>query len=412
MKRAIVALIVSCFLATLVVQMRASPARERVGEFQGGSPSHKTMTGWPAVEQVFHQQVQAAGIVGSSVLVVRDGSVAATATDGYQDLTTKRAVDQDTIFHWASITKTFTGIAVMQLRDRGRLKLDDPVVKYVPEFQRVHNPFGDVSQVTIRHMMTHTSGLRGPTWPWGGDQPWHPFEPTDWEQLIAMLPYTQLNFAPGTKYSYSNPGVIFLGRIIQLLSGDDYEVYVTKNILMPLGMHASFFDRAPYHLLAHRSHSYFRSDDGLTEARFDFDTGITVSNGGLNAPLGDMAKYLAFLTAVRQSPLYEGVLKRASLEEMWMPQIAATDGEGATGASAQAGLSFFLERHAGLDLVAHSGDQNGFISHLYVHVPSRTAYVASFNTDVAASKVNPGRPSTRQVDASVRDAIIRELITR
>src|SRR4029078_9559511 len=181
---------------------------------------------------------------------------------------------------------------------------------------------------------------------------------------------------------------------------------------MPLGMHTSFFDRAPYHLLAHRSHSYFRSDDGLTEARFDFDTGITVSNGGLNAPLGDMAKYLAFLTAVRQSPLYEGVLKRASLEEMWMPQIAATDGEGATGASAQAGLSFFLERHAGLDLVAHSGDQNGFISHLYVYVPSRTGYGAPFNTDVAASKVNPGRPSTRQVDASVRDAIIRELITR
>jgi hypothetical protein len=97
---------------------------------------------------------------------------------------------------------------------------------------------------------------------------------------------------------------------------------------------------------------------------------------------------------------------------MWKPQIAATDGEGATGADAQAGLSFFLERHAGLDFVAHSGDQNGFISHLYVHVPSRTAYVASFNTDVAPSKVNLGRPSTRQVDAAVRDAIIREVIAR
>jgi len=368
------------------------------------------VTGWPAVEQVLHQQVKAAGIVGSSVLLVRDGSIAATATDGYQDLATQRAVDQDTIFHWASITKTFTGIAIMQLRDRGRLKLDDPVVKYVPEFQRVHNPFGDASQVTIRHMMTHSSGLRASTWPWGGDQPWHPFEPADWEQLVAMLPYTQLNFAPGTKYSYSNPGVIFLGRIIQLLSGDDYEVYVTKNILMPLGMHASFFDRAPYHLLSHRSHSYFRSDDKMTEARFDFDTGITVSNGGLNAPLGDMAKYLVFLTAARQTPLDEGVLKRASLEEMWKPQIAATDGEGATGSNAQAGLSFFLERHAGLDFVAHSGDQNGFISHLYVHVPSRTAYVASFNTDVASSKANPARPTTRQVDAAVRDAIIREMI--
>ena len=384
------------------------------GSTISGSPrgGERSLTGWPAVEQVLHQQAQAAGIVGSSVLVVRDGSIAATATDGYQDLAAKRAVDAETIFHWASITKTFTGIAIMQLRDRGLLALDDPIVKYVPEFRRVHDPFGDVSQVTIRHIMTHSSGLRAPSWPWGGDQPWHPFEPTDWEQLVAMLPYTQLNFAPGTKYSYSNPGVIFLGRIIQILSGDDYEVYITKNILMPLGMHASFFDRAPYHLLPHRSHSYFRSDDRLTEARFDFDTGITVSNGGLNAPLGDMAKYLAFLTADRQSPLYAGVLKRTSLEEMWKPHMAATDGEGATGTNAHAGLSFFLERHAGLDFVAHSGDQNGFISHLYVHVPSRTAYVASFNTDVAPSKINSGRPTTRQVDAAVRDAVIHEMIER
>ena len=85
----------------------------------------------------------------------------------------------------------------MQLRDRGLLALDDPIVKYVPEFRRVHNPFGDVAQVTIRHMMTHSSGLRAPTWPWGGDQPWHPFEPTDWEQLVAMLPYTAAEFRPG-----------------------------------------------------------------------------------------------------------------------------------------------------------------------------------------------------------------------
>ena len=375
----------------------------------GGSGSPE-LPGWRAAERVFHEQARAAGIVGSSVVVVRDGVVAATATDGYQDLDAKRAVDAETIFHWASITKTFTGIAIMQLRDRGLLALDDSIVKHVPEFRHVHNPFGDPAQVTIRHMMTHSSGLRAPTWPWGGDQPWHPFEPTAWDQLVAMLPYTQLNFAPGTKYSYSNPGVIFLGRIIQLLSGEDYEVYVTKNILMPLGMHASFFDRAPYHLLAHRSHSYVRNDDGLSEARFDFDTGITVSNGGLNAPLGDMAKYLAFLVGDARRPDYDGILKRSSLEEMWKPQIRATDGEGATGNAAQAGLSFFLERHAGLDFVAHSGDQNGFISHLYVHRPTRTAYVASFNTDVSASKTTPARLTTKQVDAAVRDAIIREVL--
>ena len=377
------------------------------GALTGAQPS-----GWPAVEQVFHQQIKAAGIVGGSLVLVRDGAVVASAVDGYQDLDTRRPVDTGTIFHWASITKTFTGIAIMQLRDRGLLSLDDPIVKYVPEFGKVHNPYGEVAQVTIRHMMTHSSGLRGPTWPWGGDQPWHPYEPTEWDQLVAMLPYTQLNFAPGTKYSYSNPGVIFLGRIIQRLSGDDYEVYIAKNILMPLGMHSSFFDRAPYHLRPHRSHSYLRDATGLREARFDFDTGITVSNGGLNAPLGDMAKYLAFLMGDSRTALYETVLKRTSLEEMWIPQIRASDGEGATGDAAQAGLSFFLERHAGLDLVAHSGDQNGFISHLYLHRPSRSAYIVSFNTDVSASQKNPAQRTTRQVDAALRDAIIREVIAR
>ena len=115
------------------------------------------MPGWTAVEQVFHQQTQAAGIVGSSVLVVRDGSVVATATEGYQDLAAKRPVDADTIFHWASITKTFTGVGIMQLRDRGLLSLDDPIVKFVPEFRAVHNPYGDISQVTIRHMMLSSS---------------------------------------------------------------------------------------------------------------------------------------------------------------------------------------------------------------------------------------------------------------
>ena len=377
-----------------------------------GGRTNSTLTGWTAVEQVFHQQIKAAGIVGGSILVVRDGNIVATATDGYQDLSTKRSVDADTIFHWASITKTFTGIGIMQLRERGLLSLDDPIVKFVPEFRAVHNRLGDISQVTIRHMMTHSSGLRAPTWPWGGDKPWHPFEPTRWEQLVAMFPYTELNFAPGTKYSYSNPGVIFLGKIIELLSGDDYEMYITKNILLPLGMHSSFFDRAPYHLLSHRSHSYFRTDAGLEEGRFDFDTGITVSNGGLNAPLGDMAKYLMLLTADRATTVDDSVLKRSSLEEMWKPQLPAADGEGATGSSAQAGLSFFLERHGGLDFVAHSGDQNGFISHLYVHRASRTAYVVSFNTDVAASKASGDRPTTRQVDAAVRDAMIREVIAK
>jgi CubicO group peptidase (beta-lactamase class C family) len=363
---------------------------------------------WTRVVRVYRQGVQQTGIVGSSLMFVRDGAVAGSALEGYQDLDTKRAVDAETIYHWASITKTMTGISIMQLRDRGLLTLDDAAIKYVPELRLAHNPYGDMSQVTIRQLMTHSAGFRAPTWPWGGDQPWHPFEPTRWEQVVAMLPYTELLFKPGTKYSYSNPGVIFLGRIIEYFSGDDYEVYVTKNIFMPLGMTRSFFDRAPYHLVDHRSHSYVRTDAGLQEQRFDFDTGITVSNGGLNAPLGDMARYLAFLIGGSgAATTYDGVLRRSSLDEMFTPQIRATDGEGGSGDEVHAGLSCFIERHQGTQLVGHSGDQNGFISHLYIHRPSRSGYIVSFNTDVS-SKGDPRR-STRTVDDELRDAVIREM---
>jgi CubicO group peptidase (beta-lactamase class C family) len=360
---------------------------------------------WSRVAALYHQRVQQTGIVGSSLMFVKNGQVLHKAFEGYQDAATKRPADEDTIYHWASITKTLTGVAIMQLRDRGLLSLDDPAIKYVPELRDVHNPFGDMSQVTIRHLMTHSGGFRSGTWPWGGDQPWHPFEPTRWAQVVAMLPYTEILFKPGTQYRYSNPGVIFLGRIIELLSGDDYEVYVTKNIFMPLGMTRSFFDGAPYHLLAHRSHSYTGTDEGTREQRFDFDSGITVSNGGLNAPLGDMAKWLAFL--IGGPAANEELLKRTSIDEMFTPRIRAVDGEGGSGDEVQAGLSCFIERHHGVELVGHSGDQNGFISHLYIHRPSASGYIVSFNTDVS-SKRDRGH-TTRAVDDDLRDAMLREM---
>ncbi len=375
-------------------------------------PSPPPPPGWEEVVRFYEQRVRDAGIVGSSLVLVRDGRVVASHQVGYQDLDAKRPVTPETIFHWGSITKTLTGIAIMQLRDRKRLSLDDAAVKYVPELRQVHNPFGDMSQVTLRQLMSHTAGFRAPTWPWGGDQDWHPFEPTRWEQVVAMFPYTTLLFPPGSKYSYSNPGVIFLGRTIEALSGDDYEMYVTKNILAPLGMSHTFFDRAPYHLLPRRSHSYYRDDEGLQEGRFDFDTGITVSNGGLNAPLGDMAKYLAFLMGGPGQPeAHEGVLARASLEEMFRPVARASDGEGGTGQEVQIGLSFFLERHQGLDLVAHSGSQGGFLSHFYLHLPTRTGFVVAYNTEVTTKKgANP--EVTRQVDAELRDEILKRVFSR
>jgi CubicO group peptidase (beta-lactamase class C family) len=365
---------------------------------------------WREVEAYYKSALVRHHIEGSSLLLVQDGKVKGRSVQGLQDQGQGKPVTEETIFHWASITKTFTGIAILQLRDRGLLSLDDPIVKYLPELRQVRNPYGDMSQVKIRHLMSHSAGFRGPTWPWSEGKDWEPFEPPRYEQVQAMLPYTELLFAPGTRFSYSNPGVVFLGRTIEVLTNEDYEVYVDKNVLRPLGMYRSFFDKAPPHLLRHRSHSYFYDAKGLHEARFDFDSGATVSNGGLNAPLGDMALYLSFLLgSPDKKEAYAEILKRSSLEEMWQPQVPVPD-EG--GASVSLGLSFFLERRFGLDLVAHSGTQNGFLSHFFAHVPSRTAYIVAYNTQAGgeeASEPAPDGSSTRRLDSELRDYLIPRL---
>jgi len=327
--------------------------------------------------------VQRGDIAGSSFYVVRDGRVVVADHLGLQDAEGGVPVDARTIYHWASITKTMTGIAIMQLRDRGLLKLDDPIVRYVPELAGVHNPFGDTEKITIRQLMSHSAGFRNGTWPWR-DQPWQPFEPPGWEQLKAMIPYTEVKFKPGSRFSYSNPGIVYLGQVIERLSGEDFEVYVDKNILRPLGMHESYFDRTPPYLLPHRSHSYYIRDGQRVAAPFDVDTGVTVSNGGLNAPLPDMAKYVAFLLGDPKRQIdYDLVLKRASLEEMWMPQISAGEDftQGRMAPTTWSGLSFFLDRDDGIRFIGHNGDQNGFRAYLSLCPDQHLGTLLAFNTE-------------------------------
>ncbi|RJF92967.1 serine hydrolase domain-containing protein [Sphingomonas cavernae] len=343
-------------------------------------------------------EMRRSGIAGSSFYVVRDGRTVVADHLGEQDVNAHVPVDAQTIYHWASITKTMTGIAIMQLRDRGLLTLDDPIIRYVPELATVHNPFGDASAITLRHLMSHSAGFGGPTWPWR-DHDWQPFEPKVWTQLAAMLPYTEVQFRPGTRFSYSNPGIVYLGQVIERLSGEDFEVFIDKNILKPLSMHASYFDRTPPHLLRYRSHSYYIREAKRVAAPFDVDTGVTVSNGGLNAPLPDMAKYLAFLLGdtTRQSA-YDLVLKRSSLEEMWRPQIAAGEDftQGRMTETTQSGLSFFIDQGQTVRIIGHNGDQNGFRAYLSLCPDQRVGSLLAFNTETRAVENSAANRSTAE----------------
>jgi CubicO group peptidase (beta-lactamase class C family) len=349
--------------------------------------------GWADFARVFQTYVDSDRVVGAAVLVMKDGRVLARQNAGFADRTAKTAVNDETIYHWGSITKTLTAIAIMQLRDRGKLTLDDRVVRYVPELRQVYDPYGMIDSISIRMLLSHTAGFMNSTWPYDSGKPWEPFEPTTWNQLVAMMPYQQLHFRPGSRYSYSNPGFIYLARIIEQITGDPWDSYVQKNIFAPLGLDRSYFRTTPYYLAGNRSRNYYiRKDSAGTEQLVDngpdFDPGITTPNGGWNAPLGDLVKYTAFLTGAVIPSIpkdrYDVVLKRASLEEMWQPgKPMAQSYESAP--NQWMGLSFFVLDRGGTRLLGHTGSQAGFRAFVYFNPANRMAVIAAFNTTNSSS---------------------------
>jgi len=396
-------------IRTAVIAAALSIAGTGVTEAQAPSSALSAApAGWAAVRDYFVQTSKAGGVVGGAISLVHGDTLLAFDGFGDADRNPTRAVDASTIWHWASVTKTFTAIGIMQLRDRGRLSLDDPIVKYVPELRAVHDSFGSIEAITIRQLLSHSAGFRNPTWPWGGDQPWQPFEPTDWSQLVAMMPYTEILFKPGSSYSYSNPGFIFLGRVIEKLSGDDYEAYVEKNILRPLGMSHTYYDLTPYDLLKYRSNSWLVADGKPVAQGLDFDTGITTSNGGLNSPIPDMAKYLAFMAGSGPSTAFDPpILARKSLEEMWTP-VLPVETNGSIAESVD--LGFFQWISGRKRLVGHTGSQRGFRTFVYLDPVSRYSVIGVINTAPADEGTPGAKPDVEGLQAGVRERIFAQLL--
>lgn len=352
--------------------------------------------GWDAFTKTFREYLDGDGVVGASVVVVHDGREVARHDAGFADRAGHVGVDSETIFHWGSITKSLTAIAILQLRDRGKLSLDDKIVRWVPELRAIHDPYGMMDSITLRMLLSHTAGFQNPTWPYRPDEPWAPFEPTTWNQLVAMMPYQQLLFRPGSRYGYSNPAFIYLARVVEAISGDPWDAYVQKNIFAPLGMDRSYFRGTPYWLAAHRSHNYYVRRDSATGAvrasdnGADFDPGITSPNGAWNAPVSDLVKYVAFLTNASMPGVprerYDVVLARTSLEEMWKP-VAAMSQSYEAGPDQWAGLGFFVLDRKGQRIIGHTGSQAGFRSFYYFDPATRAGVIAVFNTTNLATPV-------------------------
>ncbi len=360
-----------CLLAVLVPSLGAaqSPAR------------------WPAAVTAFDNLVRTDSVVGATLVLLRDGQVVQRHDVGRADRTAGIAVTPQTIFHWGSITKTLTAVAILQLRDRGLLSLDDPITKWIPELRQVHNVYGSMDAITLRMLLSHSSGFQNPTWPYRKYTSWEPFEPTRWDQLVAMMPYQQLLFAPGSRYGYSNPAYIYLARVIEAITGDAWQSYIYKNVWLPLGITGSYFNLTPWYLAPYRSHNYtvvediaYRGREVVIDNGADFNPGVTIPNGGWNAPVSDLAKWVRFLSgapggAAGQAALDTLVLRRSTLQEMWTPVVPI----GNDGLESM-GLGFFLTRTPAGNLVGHTGEQAGFRSFFYFNPATRMALIGVVNT--------------------------------
>jgi CubicO group peptidase (beta-lactamase class C family) len=236
---------------------------------------------------------------GAIALVARGGTILRHEAYGWSDLENQVPFATNTLCWIASVTKPVTVTAAMTLVDAGKLGLDDPVEKYLPEFRGQKDTNGAPHAITIRQVMAHTSGLvpnpptRRSGWPIGGplDDFWLQQELPAIVQTIAR---SQLRFPPGSKFEYSNSALFVLGRVVEVISGRPYAAYVQEKVFQPLGMTDTYY--APPPAQARRVAVIYARRDGRRETIFRFKPELKVSNA---APDGGLfshpAQFVPFL---------------------------------------------------------------------------------------------------------------------
>jgi CubicO group peptidase (beta-lactamase class C family) len=293
---------------------------------------------------------------GAAVGVVHGDSLAWAAGLGYADVASRTAPDSQTLYRVASITKTFTGTAILQLRDEGRLHLDDPAVVYLPEIAGASSPFGAIQTVTIRRLLSHESGLQS-------EPPGTDWSTPSYEGLIERNLERATEFAttmpPNAQSKYSNLGYQLLGEIVARVSGAPYVEYVRTHILDPLGMQDSGFEPLPPGLKDRRATGYaarFLSDE-LPLA----STAPTIwAEGGLSSCVRDLARWVSFQFREEGGPRTGSqVLSGASLKEMHTARYLAD--EAWTHAFC---ISWYAVRKDDMIWIQHSGGLHGFISNI------------------------------------------------
>ncbi len=388
-------LIVICMLTAALASGGWTPASAQADRA-------KLAAAFADVDRLFTDFATQQHVPGAAWGIVVDGQPAHLGTIGFRDIPTKSPVTADTVFRIASMTKSFTAMAILKLRDEGKLALDDPAEKYVPEMKALKYPTSDSPKITVRHLLSHSEGFPE-------DNPWGDRQLADSDEQLSALIKGGIPFSntPGVAYEYSNFGFAILGRMVSNVSGAKYPDYVSANILKPLGMTSTTLEPSavPANRLAHG----YRWEDEQWKNEPLLANGSFGSMGGMLTSVSDLSRYVgAFLSAW---PPRDGAetapIRRASLREMqqvWRPtpSLVARNAAGAIQLTS-GGYAYGLrvsQSCAFRQIVSHTGGLPGFGS-IMLWLPEYGVGIVAFGN---VTYTGWGRVTTTAIESLVKTA--------
>ena len=326
----------------------------------------KIAQSFPAIDKIFKDYAASNHLPGVAYGLVVDGKLVHKGNIGYTDIEKKIPVTSSSLFRIASMSKSFAAMAILKLRDEGKLNLDDPAYLYIPELKNLKYPTLDAPPISVRHLMTHGAGFPE-------DNPWGDRQLADTDKDLLEFIGKQISFSnpPGIAYEYSNLGFALLGKIITNVSGMQYQEYIKKNIFEPLGMKTTTYEYAD--VAADKlAHGYRWLNEKWNEEELLHDTkdGSWGAMGAMISTIDEFASYMALhLSAWPPNNAPDnGPVKRSSVREMhhpWRwngfnPNYKYPDGRtcAITGAYCY-GLGW-LKDCEGKTYIAHSGGLPGF----------------------------------------------------
>ena len=327
-----------------------------------------------AVEEMLVQRFESLGSPGLAAGIVQGDELIWSGGFGVSNLETGETPNSRTISRVASITKTFTATAILQLRDEGKLALDDPLTTHIPEFAQVQESGGLVEDVTLRRMLTHYSGLSSET----AGLSWAADEFPSREQILNALPDTEVVIPADSQWKYSNLAFGLLGEVISRVSGTEYVEYMHANVIDPVGLKSTVFDltdelRPDFYTGYDSVVPGDETRDEVRVAAYRHLNGVQ-SCGQLHSNVEDLAKWLSFQFREDGGDRNGAqVLKGRSLHEMHRPQYIEPDWS-----SGQC-LSWRVFRVEDRVYHNHGGGIHGFGSLMAYNIPTKTGVIILAN---------------------------------